>query len=116
MHRLDAAVPPGARAAGSALHAIADDGVPTREIAEVIGRHLGVPVVSIARDDAAEHFGFLGAFFALDVPASSAITRERMGWAPVQPGLIADLEQGHYFDEVGEAAPGRGLPTVATPL
>jgi nucleoside-diphosphate-sugar epimerase len=108
VHRLDAArlfrVALEHAPAGSALHAIGDEGVPTREIAEVIGRHLDVPVVSIARDDAADHFGFLGAFFALDVPASSAITQERMGWSPVHPGLIADLDQGHYFDHVREAA------------
>ena len=82
------------------FHAVADEGVPTREIAEIIGRHLGVPAVSVAREDAAEHFGWMGVFFGLDAPASSALTQERLGWTPVQPGLVADLEQGHYFGPV----------------
>ena len=83
--------------AGSTLHAVADEGVPIRDIAEVIGRHLHLPVVSIAPEDAGEHFAWLAAFFALDSPVSSALTRELLGWQPVQPGLIDDLEQGHYF-------------------
>jgi len=83
--------------AGTTLHAAAEEGVPTREIAEVIGRHLDVPVVSVAPEDAGEHFGWIGAFFGLDAPASSAFTRELLGWEPTQPGLIADLDQGHYF-------------------
>jgi len=108
VHRLDAAnlyrLALEKAPAGSVLHAIADEGVPTREIAEVIGRHLNVPVVSIAPEDAGEHFGWLGAFFAVDAPASSALTRERLGWQPTRPGLIADLEQGHYFEEARMAA------------
>jgi nucleoside-diphosphate-sugar epimerase len=83
--------------AGSTLHAVADEGVPIRDIAEVIGRHLHLPVVSIAPQDAAEHFAWLALFLALDSPASSALTRELLGWQPVQPGLIDDLDQGHYF-------------------
>ena len=72
--------------------------MPFREIAEVIGRHLDVPVKSIAAEEAGEHFGDARAMFAqFDVPASSARTRERFGWQPTQPGLIADLDQGHYF-------------------
>jgi hypothetical protein len=71
--------------------------VPLREVAEVIGRHLDVPVVSVAPDDAVDHFGWLGRFLAIDSHASSAITRELLGWKPTQPGLIEDLEQGHYF-------------------
>jgi nucleoside-diphosphate-sugar epimerase len=86
--------------AGSRLHAVADAGVPFRDIAEVIGRHLNVPVASIAAEDAAEHFGFLGAFVALDNLTSSAHTRELLGWQPTHPGLIEDLEEGHYFDAV----------------
>jgi nucleoside-diphosphate-sugar epimerase len=85
--------------AGSVLHAIGDEGVPTREIAEVIGRHLDVPVASISPGDAGDHFGWLGAFFAIDAPASSALTQERLGWKPTQVGLIEDLEQGHYFHQ-----------------
>jgi nucleoside-diphosphate-sugar epimerase len=108
VHRLDAArlyrLGLEKAPARSVLHAIADEGVPTREIAEVIGRHLDLPVVSIAPEDAAEHFGWIGAFFALDAPASSALTRERMGWQPTHAGLIADLEEGHYFREAHPAA------------
>jgi nucleoside-diphosphate-sugar epimerase len=83
--------------AGSTLHAVADEGVPIREIAEVIGRHLDIPVVSIAPEDAGEHFSWLAGFLAADSPASSALTRELLGWQPTQPGLLADLDQGHYF-------------------
>lgn len=90
--------------AGSVFHAIADEGIPTREIAEIIGRHLNLPTVSIATEDAAEHFGWMGAFFGLDAPASSALTQQRLGWQPTQPGLVADLEQGHYFRGVDAAA------------
>jgi nucleoside-diphosphate-sugar epimerase len=84
--------------AGSILHAVGDEGVPTRTIAEIIGRHLSVPVVSVAPEAAGEHFGWLGRFFAFDVPASSALTREFYGWSPTHPGLVDDLERGHYFD------------------
>ena len=78
--------------AGSTLHAIADEGVPIRAVAEVIGRHLGLPLASVAPGDAAAHFGWLGAFLALDSPASSELTRELMGWQPAQPGLLDDLD------------------------
>jgi nucleoside-diphosphate-sugar epimerase len=108
VHRLDAATlfrlaleqAPG----GTVLHAVAEEGVPTREIAEAIGCQLGVPAVSVPARDAPEHFGFLGPFFGLDAPASSAVTRERLGWSPTQPGLIEDLNQGHYFARVTAAA------------
>ena len=83
--------------AGSALHAVADEGVPIRDIAEVIGRHLDIPVVSISPEDASEHFTWLAGFLGLDSPASSALTRELLGWQPTHPGLIDDLNQGHYF-------------------
>jgi nucleoside-diphosphate-sugar epimerase len=86
-------------AAGSVFHAVGEEGVPTREIADAIGRHVGVPSVSVAPDDAIEHFGWLGGFFALDVPASSAITRRQLDWEPTRPGLIEDLDAGHYFAE-----------------
>jgi nucleoside-diphosphate-sugar epimerase len=100
-HRLDVAhlfrlalenAPPG-----STLHAIAEEGVPIRRIAEAIGQQLDVPVVSIAADEAAEHFGVLAHFVALDSPASSALTRDLLGWQPIHQGLIADLNEGHYF-------------------
>jgi nucleoside-diphosphate-sugar epimerase len=83
--------------AGSTLHAVADEGVPVRDIAEVIGRHLDVPVVSVSPEDAGEHFTWMGGFLGLDAPASGALTRELLGWQPTQPGLIDDLDQGHYF-------------------
>ena len=84
--------------AGSTLHAVADEGVPIRDIAKVIGRHLNLPVVSIAPEDAAGHFTWLAGFLGLDSPASSALTRELLGWQPTHPGLIDDLDKGHYFD------------------
>jgi nucleoside-diphosphate-sugar epimerase len=90
--------------AGSTLHAVAEEGVPIRDIAEVIGRHLDVPTASISPEDAAGHFTWLGGFIGADSPASSALTRELLGWSPIQPGLIADLEQGHYFREARPAA------------
>ena len=101
VHRLDAAnlyrLALETADAGSVFHAIADEGIPTREIAEVIGRHLELPVVSVAPQDAAEHFGWMGMFFGIDAPASSALTQERLGWRPARLGLIEDLERGHYF-------------------
>ena len=83
--------------AGSVLHAVDDEGVPVRAIAEVIGRHLGLPVAAIAPEDAAGHFTWLGGFIGIDSPASSALTRELVGWQPAQPGLLDDLDNGHYF-------------------
>jgi nucleoside-diphosphate-sugar epimerase len=79
--------------AGSRLHAVGDEGVPVRDIAAVIGRHLNVPTAAAP----AEGFGFLGLVLGTDQPASSALTRELLGWRPVQPGLIEDMEKGHYF-------------------
>ena len=78
---------------GSRYHAVAEEGISVREMAEVVGRRLKVPVVSIAPDQAAAHFGWLGMFADHDMPASSALTRERLDWHPTGPGLIADLEQ-----------------------
>ena len=101
VHRLDAAhlfrLAVEKAPAGSTLHGVADEGVPIRDIAEVIGRHLDLPVVAISPEDAAEHFAWLAGFLAADSPASSALTRELLGWQPTQPGLIEDLEKGHYF-------------------
>jgi len=108
VHRLDAArlfrLALEQAPAGTPLHAIGDEGIPVRAIAEVIGRHLDVPPVAIAPQDAGTHFGFLGAFFGADIPASSVQTRVRLGWQPTQPGLIDDLEQGHYFELQPSAA------------
>jgi nucleoside-diphosphate-sugar epimerase len=83
--------------AGSTLHGVADEGVATREIAEVIGRHLNVPLVPISPEDAGEHFTWLAGFFAMDSPASSALTQELLDWKPEHAGLISDLDDGHYF-------------------
>ena len=79
-------------------HAVAEEGVPVRDIAEVIGRRLKLPVVAKTPAEAAEHFGSMGGFAGLDGPASSALTRERLGWRPVGPGLIADLERAHNLE------------------
>lgn len=102
VHRLDAArlfrLALETAPAGVRLHGVGDEGVPFRDIARVIGRHLNLPVVSISRVEADAHFGFLGAIAALDIPRSSVQTQELLGWRPVQPGLISDLEQGHYFN------------------
>ena len=79
--------------AGSRYNAVAEEGVSMREIAEVIGRGLNVPVVSLSPEEAQAHFGWLAMFAGFDMPASSALTRQRLGWRPTGPGLIADLEQ-----------------------
>ncbi|WP_375486908.1 SDR family oxidoreductase [uncultured Jatrophihabitans sp.] len=84
--------------AGSALHAVAEEGVPARTIAEAIGRSLGVPARSVAADAAAEHFGWIGGFFAMDSAASNALTRERLGWSPTHPGIVEDIDAGAYAD------------------
>jgi nucleoside-diphosphate-sugar epimerase len=108
VHRLDAArlyrLALEQAPAGSVYHAVGDEGVPTRHIAEVIGRHLNLPLVSVDPDDASDHFGWLGAFFSWDAPAANALTRERLGWEPTHQGLIADLEEGFYFEPVGQTA------------
>jgi nucleoside-diphosphate-sugar epimerase len=84
--------------AGSILHAVGDEGIPTRTIAEAIGDHLGVPVVSVPVDETAEHFGWIGQFFgSIDAAASSRLTQERLGWKPIEPGLLKDLDGVHYF-------------------
>jgi nucleoside-diphosphate-sugar epimerase len=101
VHRLDAAhlfrLALEAAPAGARVHGVAEGGVPVREIAGVIGRHLNLPVTAISPGEAESHFGFLGPIITADLPASSALTRKQLGWRPVQPGLIADLDEGHYF-------------------
>jgi nucleoside-diphosphate-sugar epimerase len=103
VHRLDAAnlvrLAVDGAPAGAALHATAEEGVPARDIAEAIGRGLDLPVVSIPADRAGDHFGWIGRFFGVDSPASSAATRQLLGWNPVHPGLIADLDAGYYFKQ-----------------
>ena len=91
VHRLDAArlyrLALEQAPAGSVFHAVGDEGVATRDIADAIARHLSLPLVSVDPDEAAEHFGWLGAFFSWDAPASNALTRERLGWEPTHQGL-----------------------------
>jgi nucleoside-diphosphate-sugar epimerase len=101
VHRLDAAhlyrLALESAPAGSRLDGVGDEGVPFRDIASVIGRHLNLPVVSISREEADAYFGsFLGTVAAVDRPRSSAQTQELLGWRPVHPRLLPDLEQ-HYF-------------------
>jgi nucleoside-diphosphate-sugar epimerase len=98
VHRLDAArlvrLALETAPAGSVLHGVADQGVPVRAIAEVIGRHLDLRVVAISPEDAGEHFGWLAGFLGADVPATSTLTRELVGWQPTHRGLIDDLDRG----------------------
>jgi nucleoside-diphosphate-sugar epimerase len=81
---------------GSRYHAVAEEGVPLRDIAQTVGRGLKVPVVALSEEQAQAHFGWLGAFAGRDLPASSAQTQLVLGWSPKGPGLIADLEQMRY--------------------
>jgi nucleoside-diphosphate-sugar epimerase len=110
VHRLDAArlyrlaIEKGA--AGSRYHGVADEGVVFRDIARVIGRHLDVPVVSKSPEEAADHFGWMSRFAGIDGPASSAETRQQLGWRPTHPGLIADIGRRSYFEAPAEAAVG----------
>ena len=83
---------------GARYHAVAEEGVPMRDIAEVIGRGLNVPVISVSQEEAPAHFGWLAAFAGRDLQASSALTRKRLAWNPTGPGLMADLEQMRYFE------------------
>ncbi len=102
VHRLDAAhlyrLALENAPAGTRLHGVADEGIPVREIAEVIGRRLNIPVVSIPVEEASDHFGWLGRFFSMDFAASSTLTQQRFGWHPVQLGLLADLDHDYYFN------------------
>ena len=100
VHRLDAAqlvrLALEGAPAGSVVHAVAEEGIPTRDIAEALGRGLDLPTRSVAPADVDGHFGWIGRFFALDIPASSALTREALGWSPTRPGLLQDLDAGYY--------------------
>jgi nucleoside-diphosphate-sugar epimerase len=104
VHRADAArlarLAVEAAPAGTVLHAVAEEGVPFRDIAGAIGRGLGVPTTSIAPEDALAHFGPLGLFAGMDFHAKAAITRELVGWTPTGPTLIEDLDEGHYFRQL----------------
>lgn len=110
VHRLDAAVlvrlAVESAPAGSVLHAVDDEGVPTREIAAAIGRSVGVPAQSLPASQAGEHFGWIGRFFGMDTVVSSALTRELLGWKPVQPGLLAVLDVGGYAGTVPHSVAG----------
>ncbi len=101
VHRSDAArlVRLGIEGAppGSVLHAVGEEGVAIRDVAEAIGRGLDLPATSITAEQAQGHFGFLAGFLALDMPASNALTRELLSWEPSGPPLVADLDQGHYY-------------------
>jgi nucleoside-diphosphate-sugar epimerase len=112
VHRLDAArlyrLALEKGSAGARYHAVDEEGVPLREIAEAIGRGLKVPVVSKSREEAANHFGFLGHFVGADLRASSALTQQRLGWRPTGPGLIADLNAMKYFEHTTDAVALRG--------
>jgi nucleoside-diphosphate-sugar epimerase len=102
VHRLDAAhlyrLALEKGVAGATFHSVAEEGVPTRDIADVIGRCLKVPAVSKSREEANDHFGWLARFYANDNPASSTRTQQQLGWRPRQPGRIADLEGGRYSE------------------
>lgn len=102
VHRLDTArlyrLALEKQQAGARYHAVAEEGVPLRDIAEAFGRRLKVPVVSKSPEEAAAHFGWLWAFVARDLTASSALTQQRLGWRPTGPGLIADLDHARDFE------------------
>jgi nucleoside-diphosphate-sugar epimerase len=103
VHRSDAArlarLAVEAAPAGSVLHAVADEGVAFRDIAQAMGRHLGIPAAPVDPADAVEHFAHLGHFVALDSPATAVVTRQLLPWEPTGPSLLEDLEQDHYYRE-----------------
>jgi len=112
VHRLDAArlyrLALEKGSAGSRYHGVADQGVPFRDIAQVIGRHLNVPLVSKSPEEAADHFSWISRFVSIDCPASSAQTQEELGWRPTHPSLIADIGRRSYFEAATELAPAAG--------
>lgn len=105
VHRLDAAalfrLALEKAPAGAKLHGVGDEGIPLREIAAVIGKRLNVPVVAKSTEEAEEHFGWIAGRVAIDQPASNALTKERLGWQPTHPGLLADLDSVAYFQSEG---------------
>jgi nucleoside-diphosphate-sugar epimerase len=102
VHRLDAAklyrLALEKGSAGAVFHGVGDEGIPTRQLAEIIGSKLKVPAVSKPPEEAGALLGFIGHVLSMGGATSSALTQERLGWQPTQPGLVQDLEQGHYFD------------------
>ena len=85
-----------AGAPGAVLHAVAEEGIATRDIAHALGGALGLPTAAVAPEHGAAHFGWLAAFYGADAPASSTATRTSLGWTPRQPTLLADIAAGHY--------------------
>jgi nucleoside-diphosphate-sugar epimerase len=112
VHRLDAAhlyrLALEKGSAGARYHGVADQGVPFREIAEVIGRRLNVPVISKSAGEAADHFGWIAHFVRIDCPASSDETQQQLGWRPMHASLISDFDRAAYFEAATEAAPAAG--------
>jgi nucleoside-diphosphate-sugar epimerase len=112
VHRLDAArlyrLALEKGSAGTPYHGVADQGVPFREIAEVIGRRLNLPVVSKSPEEAADHFGWISHFASIDCPASSEQTQEQLGWRATHASLITDIDRPAYFEVERAAAPAAG--------
>ena len=96
--------------AGARYHGVAEESIPFRRIADVIGHKLDVPVVGIAAQDAPQRFSYLAPFIMADNPASSSVTRAQLGWSPQERGLLADLEHGRYFDARAAASPAPMAP------
>jgi nucleoside-diphosphate-sugar epimerase len=103
VHQLDAArlfrLALESAPAGARLHGAAEEGVPFRDLAGAIGAHLDLPVNAISPEEAEGHFSWLAHFVSIDNPTSSALTRKELSWNPLQPGLIADIDEGHYFKD-----------------
>jgi nucleoside-diphosphate-sugar epimerase len=108
LYRLALEKEPEKTAAGSRYNAVAEEGIALREIAEAIGRGLKMPVISKSAEQVREHFGWLAEFVSADIPASSALTQQRLGWQPAGPGLIADLNAMKYFEHTADAVLSRG--------
>ena len=112
VHRLDAArlyrLVLEASPMAARYHAVADEAVPFREIAQVIGRRLNIPVVSKSPEEAADHFGWFAHFAGLDCPASSAQTQKQLGWRPTEASLIPDIDQPSYFEPNKQTFDQRG--------
>jgi nucleoside-diphosphate-sugar epimerase len=104
VHRLDAAhlfrLALEHAKAGTRFHAVAEEGIDFKAIAESIGKHLNIPVISVSPEKAAEHFGWFAGFAGIDCPASSKITQESLNWHPTHPTLLADMENGIYFKQI----------------
>lgn len=113
VHRLDAAtlirLAVDLPESGPVLHAVAEEGIPTREIAEALGRSIGVPTRSIPAAEAAGHFGWIGGFFGVDATASNERTRRHTGWTPTHPGLLDDIAAGSYENAVANSAAGNSV-------